>query len=338
METIKTFVVLFLYLLLGCNARVNIILDTDMDFDVDDVGALCAAHGLVQLGEAEILAVVHNVGYPRAIGAVSVINHFYGRDDIRLGAFKGNFGASSSGPYIDHLLDSFDSPIRNYSQVEDAVTVLRKSLAEAEDSSVVIVSVGFLQNIAALLESSRDNISHKSGSDLLREKVSSIYVMGGYYPQSDLFSEFNFNCGWSFMGEPLECEGSARDAVSGMPSEVRMVFSGFEVGFAVNSGGALTSCATSDNPCRQAYVDYVGEGKDRSSWDPLTLVAAVRGASGIGCEEVGHNGINEVDFTGNNFWIDEVEGGSNQTYLLLKDAETAGNVIDELICILPDTV
>ena len=42
-----------------------------------------------------------------------------------------------------------------------------------------------------------------------------------------------------------------------------MVFSGFEVGFGVNSGGALTSCATSDNPCRQAYVDYVGEGKDR---------------------------------------------------------------------------
>ena len=105
----------------------------------------------------------------------------------------------------------------------------------------------------------------------MREKVSSIYVMGGYYPQSDLFSEFNFNCGWSFMGEPLECEGSARDAVSGMPSEVRMVFSGFEVGFAVNSGGALTSCATSANPCRQAYVDYVGEGKDRSG--PVQVLA-----------------------------------------------------------------
>ena len=27
------------------------------DFDVDDVGALCAAHGLVELGEAEILTV-----------------------------------------------------------------------------------------------------------------------------------------------------------------------------------------------------------------------------------------------------------------------------------------
>ena len=98
------------------------------------------------------LITVHNVGYPRAIGAVSVINHFYGRDDIRLGAFKGDFGASSSGiiiinnsifekerynficlgPYIDHLLDLFESPIRNYSQVEDAVTVLRRSLSDAE--------------------------------------------------------------------------------------------------------------------------------------------------------------------------------------------------------------
>ena len=39
-------------------------------------------------GEVDILAVVHNTGYPKAIGAVSVINHYYGRDDILLGAFK----------------------------------------------------------------------------------------------------------------------------------------------------------------------------------------------------------------------------------------------------------
>ena len=44
------------------------------------------------LGEAELVAVVHNTGYPTAIGAVSVINHFFGRDDILLGAFKGEFG------------------------------------------------------------------------------------------------------------------------------------------------------------------------------------------------------------------------------------------------------
>ena len=71
----------FLLLLRQSSGVVKLILDTDMvrialhynylhfvsfntiismiqqDFDVDDVGALCAAHGLVQLGEAEILAV-----------------------------------------------------------------------------------------------------------------------------------------------------------------------------------------------------------------------------------------------------------------------------------------
>ena len=74
------------------------ILDTDMDFDVDDVGALCLVHSLQvaiyftlhfrsklddyslqDLGEVELLAVVHSTGYPTAIGAVSVINHYFGR-------------------------------------------------------------------------------------------------------------------------------------------------------------------------------------------------------------------------------------------------------------------
>ena len=51
-----------------------------------------------------IFHTVHNVGYARAIGAVSVINHFYGRDDIALGAFKGQFGDYVSGD-LQYLLE-----------------------------------------------------------------------------------------------------------------------------------------------------------------------------------------------------------------------------------------
>ena len=76
------------------SAPVPLIIDTDMDFDVDDVAAVCSAHALQDRGEAEILAIVHNTGYPGGIGAVSVLNHYYGRDDILLGAFKGDFGAT----------------------------------------------------------------------------------------------------------------------------------------------------------------------------------------------------------------------------------------------------
>ena len=64
--------------------------------------------------------------------------------------------------------------------------------------------------------------------------------MGGYYPSSNNYSSFNFNCGQQKMGEPMECRGKSRQAVLGMPSEVKMVFSGFEVGLQVSSGGALT--------------------------------------------------------------------------------------------------
>ena len=118
---------------------------------------------------------VHNVGYPRAIGAVSVINHFYGRDEIALGAFKGTFGQNIKGNvardilkyfnnekcpgvYIDDLVDNFDSPVKHYDQVEDAVTVLRSTLASAEDNSVVVVSLGFMTNIANLLSSSAGSL------------------------------------------------------------------------------------------------------------------------------------------------------------------------------------
>eukprot|EP00966_Prymnesium_polylepis_P238622 5518467-Prymnesium_polylepis.1 len=61
-----------------------------MSIDVDDVGALCVAHALEDLGEARILAVLHNTGLDEGVGAVSVINHFYGRDHIPIGAYRGS--------------------------------------------------------------------------------------------------------------------------------------------------------------------------------------------------------------------------------------------------------
>ena len=109
--------------------------------------------------------------------------------------------------------------------------------------------------------------------------------MGGNYIGHGLswLPKFNFNCGKGFMGAPLECEGSAAAAVAGMPPEVRMVFSGFEAGVRVLTGAALTSCAAADNPCRQAYIDRVGEGRNRFRCDcPKNVYSAVKN---IFCEK-----------------------------------------------------
>ena len=63
------------------------------------------------------------------------------------------------------------------------------------------------------------------------------------------------------MGDPLECYSSAQEYVELMPPDVKVVYSGFNVGVRVPSGAALTHCAGEDNPCRQAYIDYVGYGE-----------------------------------------------------------------------------
>ena len=47
---------------------------------------LCAAHALEDLGEAKIVAVVHDSAAHAGVGAISVINDYYGRAHIPIGA------------------------------------------------------------------------------------------------------------------------------------------------------------------------------------------------------------------------------------------------------------
>ena len=68
---------------------VKLIIDTDMSSDVDDVAAVCIAHALADAGEAKLAAVVHNTGLTEGAGAISVINHYYGRDDVPIGRLQG---------------------------------------------------------------------------------------------------------------------------------------------------------------------------------------------------------------------------------------------------------
>merc|ERR1712051_946604 len=103
--------------------KVQLIIDTDASFAVDDVVAICLAHSLANKGEVDIRAIVHNTGIPEAIGAVSVLNHYFGRDDILLGSYKGTVGMDVNGTwirgdYIDELVNNWDSPIKDNSQVK----------------------------------------------------------------------------------------------------------------------------------------------------------------------------------------------------------------------------
>ena len=317
------------------SAPVKLIIDTDMSTDCDDVGALCVAHALADRGEAEIIAVVHNTGANHGVGAVSVINDYYGRSKIPVGAFHGTFGAELPGKYIDDLAANWPSDVKSIEEVPDAVSVYRAVLVAQPDHSVTIASIGFMGNLAALLHSNADSYSNMSGLDLVAAKVAHVVIMGGHYPSSkEHRAEWNFGGG----GNATVAGDMAKRAIESIPPNVSVIFSGYEVGASIFSGGQLTDCADISSPCRQAYIDLQGLHKDRASWDPSVTLVAVRGVNASQYSEEGQGGKNQVDSsTGHNQWVYNTTEAGQQTFLvLLPDAHhVIGTQIDELLCQRP---
>lgn len=322
-----------------------LIIDTDMSFDVDDVMAVCMAHALEDIGEVKILAIVHDAGYPKGVAALSVLSHFYGHDYIPLGAYKGKFGRDlkmphqwKTGDYVPKLTSGhWRAPINSSAHAPDAVSVYRKALAEADDHSVVIASIGFATNLALLLKSTADEFSELDGLELVRLKVKTVVWQGGWYdarhphlhPQWD--QEFNWGCGARWYVNHTDCRGSAAFVISTLPDTVEQIFS--EIGFLMPTGGPLMQCATERNPCRQALDANMRAwgmlpDEGRASWDAFVTLVAIRGATAIGARIEGQGGYNLVDANGTNVWQAGWRYPARQGYLVL-DGDKNSKLMEE---------
>ena len=269
---------------LPASTMARLVIDTDMSIDVDDVGALCAAHALADRGEATILSVLHNSGSPSGAGAISVINHYWGRDHIPIGKYSGTVGAPTGdgqsawefrrdppqppwqvGPYADELVSNFASPIRSANDAPDALTVFRRTLASAPDNSVTIVSIGYLTNLLLLLRSDADETAPLDGRNLVSRKVKEVVVMGGRrVPSSE--GEWNFagKTEWATICGAEGCGGTdnlgriTNRSLQLLPRGTPLTFVDFETGVDVLTGGVLAERAAElggagDSPCRLAY-------------------------------------------------------------------------------------
>eukprot|EP00040_Diaphanoeca_grandis_P016443 m.84819 g.84819 ORF g.84819 m.84819 type:complete len:388 (-) comp25807_c0_seq1:144-1307(-) len=348
----------------GSQPLPQLIIDTDMSTDVDDVIAVCLANQLHNQRKLNLLAVVHNTGLEIGVGAVSVINHFYGNDDIAVGAYVGTFDNPNnspswvSGPYVPGVVSAFPSPIRNSSECKSAVAVYRSTLAAAADNSVRISSIGFFTNIAALLQSGPDDHSPLSGKELVARKVEYMAVMGGRYPNSSAMGhEWNFGGGCRDAPICPTTPKATSTVISMWPPSVPMLFSGWELGNQVKTGARLTltngSCASTaqgqpPNPCAAAFKLYgdmdprvLTEG--RSSWDPSTTLVAATSNPFTGAiasyYDLHNSGSNTVNTTsGANAWVATPAPGGvqgSQAYLILKNNLSAGliaSAIDTLLC------
>lgn len=160
---------------------VPIILDTDMGTDVDDAGALAALHALASRGEARILAVIRSNRNRWSAPAIDVINTYYGRPDIPI-------GTSRTGPdeeiWYHDAVPAFPQRLAAGSDPPEAVSPYRRILAGQPKHSVTIVAIGWLTNLAGLLQSRPDSPSMLAGRELIAAKVKELVVMGGIWPNT----------------------------------------------------------------------------------------------------------------------------------------------------------
>jgi RNase H-fold protein (predicted Holliday junction resolvase) len=157
---------------------VNIIFDTDMNGDCDDVGAAALLGSFANRGEAKLLAGgIDNPDVNQSSGAtLHAIWKYYGFPDVPIGNLHGTANPNGSA-YTKKIHQQFDPDYPDNDKLPDAVDVYRKALAAAPDGSVTIVNVGPMPNIWALYDSKPDAASPLAGVDLIKQKVRKLVVM-----------------------------------------------------------------------------------------------------------------------------------------------------------------
>ena len=249
----------------------RIIFDTDLGPDYDDVGALAFLHAMADSGKVEILATVSSNKQELVAPSINVINTYFGRSKLPLGAPKTDgVNLGSSQHWADSIVKKYPHVIKSTSEVADAVNIYRKILSEQPDKSVTIVTVGFLTNLNNLLKSKPDNISHLTGKNLVVRKVKRLVSMAGKFPEG---KEFN-----------IYMDSSASKYVfENWPGEI--IFTGFEIGSEIHTGLKLIRSDIKNSPVKDVFrisIPLSPEDKEgRMSWDETAVLIGVYGTTGF---------------------------------------------------------
>lgn len=256
-----------------------VIFDTDIGPDVDDVLALAMLHGYQKQGLIEIAAVTISRDTTRGAQYADVVNTFYGRPDIPIGIYRGGTVKpfDDAGSFVSRA-PSWTTDVGNQS-IPDGYRLIRQILADNEGTNrkILIVQTGFAGNTSALVNNGGDDISPKSGIDLINGNNTLLVYAGGSLRGSR--AEFNFENDIS----------SARNLFAKWPGQI--VLSPFEIGEQILY--PYTSIQNDFNwvdrhPVREAY-----EHRDLSwhqdappyynmrSWDLTAVMLAVEPSAGF---------------------------------------------------------
>lgn len=250
---------------------VKVIFDTDIGPDYDDVGAIAMLHVFADNNECEILATVGSNQHKRMAALLSLFNTYYNRPDLPIGVVRGkavNLQANQKWDSI--IVENYPNQIKNNEDAEDAVSLYRRILAKQPDKSVTIVTVGFLTNMANLLNSKPDRHSSLSGKQLIAKKVKQLVSMAGRFDdEMGSFKEFNV------------VQDAAASKIVFDNWNTPIIFTGWEIGKNILSGIPLIESDIENSPVKEVYEISIpldeADKKGRMSWDQTAVLIAVKG-------------------------------------------------------------
>ncbi len=282
---------------------VKIIFDTDLGPDYDDVGALAFLHAMADSGRVDLLATIASNKNELVAPSIDVINTYFDRPGIAIGAPKSpGVNLGSAQHWADSIVAKYPHAAKSTNDVPDAVEIYRKTLSQQPDSSVTVITVGFLTNLCNLLKSQPDNISPLSGKELITRKVKVLVSMAGSFPQG---REFNI-----YMDST-----SSKYVFENWPG--RIIFTGFEIGEKIKTGLRLIQSPVKDSPVKDVFRISIPLSEEdrygRMSWDETAALIGVYGTKGFFNTVKGHIVVNN---DGSNSWEDLPDG--MQEYVVQK--------------------
>ena len=252
----------------SAKSKVTIIFDTDMGPDYDDVGAITILHAFADSGQINILATMASTRYEGVASVLSVFNTYFDRIHLPIGIPK-NHGLELKDwqHWTDTLLAKYPHYLSNNTEAQDATDLYRKILAREHDQSVVIVTTGFLTNMADLLNSKPDKWSKLPGIELVKLKVKQLVCMAGRFPSG---KEFN-----------VERDAAASKIVfQNWPTNI--ILSGFEIGSKIKTGIPLIkNDSIKYSPVKDVFNISIPKAAEdvngRMSWDETAVLVAIKG-------------------------------------------------------------
>ncbi len=297
---------------------VNILLDTDMLTDCDDVAALAMLLNLEKRGDANLVGVTVSSGNELSAPVTKAILEFYGRGDVAVGAPEpGQGGMRRDSCFLQQITDEFNPSIKSNSEAEIGYKLMRRILAQAEDNSIKLVTIGYLTNLAALLKSGKDEISDLTGVELIEKKVNEWVCMAGNFPDDPAIDNVNFT----------------RDAENALfcvrNYKGRITFIGRDIGHNIFVGDDFHNLE-SPHPLKRSYELHRGrwgDNWDHHTADPSTILYSVYGLADRFEIQSGSMTIND-DCS----FVWDPSTPSHMSYLLQKElrSETA-KVINDII-------